>query len=184
MSLIVARQLAVHLVCCCYCTASRCVWASCSTSDEARLRARCFPSADIQVCLQQFCTFLGTVKDKSRVHQGSPIQLDFPSTASAVPHSMRPWNASVPPCWSNALRCACGDCPDSPTCNIPSGSSGGHTGPCKIHLLGGAAVRCLDVAVWLPGLLLAALLVWLFRQGKLTPSMSKDGAPRCRTLAC
>ena len=129
--------------------------------------------------VQGFLDFVGTVKDKSVTHQGSPIQLDFPSTAAPkdVPEQIQPWNATVPTCWDNALKCSCGDCPQSPQCQLPSGAdSHAAAGPCKVHFGPIGSVRCWDLAVWLPGLVLCALLVTAFRRGWLQGDVAKAGA--------
>jgi hypothetical protein len=113
---------------------------------------------------------VGTVKDKTATHIGSPIQLDFLDTSSDahVPKDITPWQADVPTCWDSALRCSCGDCPIAPACGLPSAQHGDWADtPCVIHLFAGISPRCLDIAVWVPGLLLLGVLGWLFTTGAL-----------------
>ena len=126
-----------------------------------------------QVLVQAFLDFIGTVKDKTATHIGSPFQLDFPETTShdEVPREITPWSAHVPPCWDNALRCSCGDCPAAPTCALPSDhpvTPGAQT--CQLQLTSTVAVLCGDVAIWLPGVLLLGLLVWMYLQGFFGPT--------------
>jgi Niemann-Pick C1 protein len=126
--------------------------------------------------MQEFLNFIGTVKDKTFTHVGSPIQLDFPSTSheTSVPAQITPWNATIPSCYDSALLCSCGDCPDAPSCSdLPSSASTAHQGACTVGKVGSWPVLCIDVVVCPLGLLLLAGLIYMFLRGQLA-SESED----------
>jgi hypothetical protein len=151
-----------------------------STSEQAL--AECTIS-----CVQDFLNFIGTVKDKTFTHIGSPIQLDFPSTSSeaAVPAQITPWNATVPTCYDSALRCSCGDCPGAPSCEtLPSSASTSNQGPCTVGKLGQWPVLCIDVVVWPLGLLLLGAVVRMYLQGRLASETRNCAFSSCPVVPC
>ena len=81
----------------------------------ANLKAMSFIGGGAQN-FQDFFEFLGTVKDKRVPPAGSPFQINFPGEPR-TPRGMVAVNETVPPCWSSALRCSCGDCPEGPQCS-------------------------------------------------------------------
>lgn len=131
--------------------------------------------------LQEFLDFIGTVKDRTAYHIGSPIQLDFMPGDVDVPDAMTPYEQAVPTCGGSLLRCSCGDCPDAPAC-APSDTGGDATGVgrCTIIHIFGFPVWCTDGIIACAGLIVLGILAWLSSQGRLEPKTGSQPVGVCQ----
>eukprot|EP00892_Ulva_mutabilis_P006437 jgi/Ulvmu1/4165/UM019_0144.1 len=126
---------------------------------------------------QEFLDFIGTVKDETPFHIGSPFQLDFLPGDVDVPQQIQPYMQTLPTCGGSLLQCSCGDCPDAPTCSPPDRGPGQSAHSCIVFEAAGFTMLCSDAGAVLLGISLLCVLLWAYSQGLLETCME------CQSIA-